>query len=212
MRTAANIISIIFHPSFLPSLLMFILLWFAEKNLKLTQEGKRLVLFTTFFVFTGLLPVLNVIILKYFGFIRSLQMDERRDRNMPYITGMIYYAGLFYLIIGSDMPPFYMALVATGFIVIMVTYLINLRWKISAHMMGAGAFLGALLMYSIIHRQNLVPFVSLAFIIGGLLGFARLYLGKHSESQVYTGYFTGLAIAMLFIPITQLIIKSFLYR
>jgi membrane-associated phospholipid phosphatase len=67
-------------------------------------------------------------------------------------------------------------------------------------------------MFSLLHRADMVPFISLAFFIAGSLGFARLYLKKHSEKQVYVGYLLGLFIAVLFIPVSELIIIHLLYK
>lgn len=212
MKTFAQIISYIFHPSLLPTWLIAILLWMGDKSLQLHHGNRKLLLFTIFFVFTALLPLLNVAVLKYMGYLKNFEMDGRRERNMPYMVGLIYYAGLFYLIYGTDVPLFYPAVVATGFVVILATLLINLSWKISAHSMGAGAFLGTILMFSLIHRTDMVPFISLAFFIGGAVVFARLFLCKHTEKQVYVGYLAGLFLAVLFIPVSQLIILHLLFR
>jgi hypothetical protein len=190
---------------------MFIFLWFGDKSLQL-QGGRKILLFTIFFVFTAVLPLLNVLVLKYLGFVKNFEMDDRKERTLPYVVGLIYYAGLFYLIYGSDIPLFYPALIITGFILILTTLLVNRSWKISAHMMGAGAFLGAMLMFSLRHRADMVPFISLSFFIGGAIGFARLYLQKHTEKQVYLGYTIGLLLAVLFLPVTEIIIINLLYK
>ena len=210
MKNFAKIVSVVFHPSLMPSWLIFIFLWFGDKSLQL-QGSRKMLLFLIFFVFTAVLPLLNVLVLKYMGFVKNFQMDDRRERTLPYLVGLIYYGGLFYLLYGSDIPLFYPALIATGFVVIFATMLINRKWKISAHMMGAGAFLGAMLMFSTIHRIDMVPFLSLAFFIGGAVGFARLYLQKHSAKQVYLGYVLGLFLSVLIIPGSQVIIFNFLY-
>lgn len=211
MKTFAKTISVIFHPSLLPSWLVAILLFAGEKSLQMDTGLRKLLLFIIFFVFTGLLPLLNVAVLKYLGYLKSFQMDDRRERNMPYMVGLIYYAGLFYLLFDKGIPLFYPALVITGFILILATLLINLSWKISAHAMGAGAFLGCLLMFARIYKTDIVPFISLAFFIGGMVAFSRLYLKKHSDKQVYIGYAAGLVIAIFFIPVSQLLIKFILY-
>jgi hypothetical protein len=78
-------------------------------------------------------------------------------------------------------------------ITILVMALINLKWKISAHMAGIGGIIA--LIYQI-HVQGLSAFELLwmlcfAIIVAGFLGSARLALRRHDTWQVLAGAVVG---------------------
>jgi hypothetical protein len=196
MQQLAKIISVLFHPSLLPTWLVAMLLYFVENDLRMQNEAKKFILLCAFFFFTFLLPVLNVLVLKRLGYVSSLEMEDRKERTMPYTVGLIYYAGLFYLLSDSDMPLFYKALAVCGFMLVLTTLLVNMKWKISAHMTGAGGLCGTLLTYSLLHQQSLLGIIALGFVVASWIGFARLYLQKHSPAEVYTGFVSGLVISV----------------
>lgn len=212
MRILANIVSVVFHPSFLPTWMVAVLLYFVEHDLRIKEEdGMKLVLLGSFFFFTCFLPVINVLVLKRMGYISSLEMEDRKERTMPYTVGLVYYGGLFYLLSSTGIPLFYKALAISGFILILATLIINLKWKISAHMIGGGGLVGAFLMYSLLYQQNLLFFLCLAVMIAALLAFSRLYLKKHSPQQVYAGFLSGLVLCSFSILLSCLILVNLSY-
>ena len=76
---------------------------------------------------------------------------------------------------------------------VLVIALINLKWKISAHMAGIGGLIG--LVYQI-HVQDLSAFdlfwvLCLIIILAGVLGSARLALNRHNTLQVMAGVVVG---------------------
>jgi membrane-associated phospholipid phosphatase len=77
-------------------------------------------------------------------------------------------------------------------IVILLTALINLKYKISAHMVGIGGLLGALISISSIIRFDMTAFYVLVILLAGVIGFSRLKLEEHKPSQVYAGFLLGL--------------------
>ncbi|MBC7864913.1 MAG: hypothetical protein IAF38_18200 [Bacteroidia bacterium] len=208
MKATANIFSIIFHPSLLPTWLVFIILFFVNRDLRLEDSAKKLVFTGTFFFFTGILPVINVLILQRFGYITNLQMEDRKERTMPYTIGLVYYGGLFYLIYNSDLPDFFKALVATGFLLILFTLIVNLKWKISAHAIGAGGFAAAMFSYSWVEQHSMLLWICLAFFVAACSCFARLYLKKHSPQQVYLGFLGGFFIAAFSIRLVILFFQQ----
>jgi len=82
---------------------------------------------------------------------------------------------------------------------VMVMALINLKWKISAHMAGIGGLIA--LVYQI-HVQDLSAFdlfwlLSFIIILAGGLGSARLVLKRHDLVQVLAGVVVGFACVSL---------------
>jgi membrane-associated phospholipid phosphatase len=71
------------------------------------------------------------------------------------------------------------------------TYLINLKWKISLHMIGMGGLCGVFFAVSELLYENNITLLSGALLVSGLLGTARIRLGAHYPSQIYAGFFLG---------------------
>ena len=76
---------------------------------------------------------------------------------------------------------------------VVVMALINLKWKISAHMAGIGGLIALIFQ---IHVQDLSAFdlfwtMCLIIILAGVLGSARLALRRHDMLQVLAGVVVG---------------------
>lgn len=75
--------------------------------------------------------------------------------------------------------------------------LINLFWKISAHMVAIGGLCGMMIATSYRLQINLHPVLISLFIIAGLIAFSRLKLNAHDPSQVYFGFLLGAFVPLL---------------
>ena len=69
--------------------------------------------------------------------------------------------------------------------------LISLVWKVSVHMAGAGAIIGALAAYGFILNFNPLPWLCTAIIVSGLVGTSRMILRQHNLSQLVIGLLIG---------------------
>jgi hypothetical protein len=208
MVKIAKLISVIFHPVFIPCWLIFILLWFCDNSLVLAQPGRKTIYFITFSVFMTILPLLNIMILKYMGYVSGFEMENKKERNLPLFICLVYYAGLFYLLLQSDIMYFYHAFVLSGFVLLLFNYLVNLKWKISAHAIGAGGLCGTFIIFSFLFRVNITFFISISFLLSGLIMTSRLVLKKHTNAQVYIGYIAGLILTILVIPVSMILIYN----
>ena len=170
----------------------FALIFFTKNYIStFTPPNFKLVILAVTFVFTFLLPTINVLILLKMGKINSLEMETNKERIIPYGSAALYYFALFYLFYHAQFPAVFKNLVLGGALSILFTWLINFKWKISAHMVGIGGIAGAAL--GIIYRLHVDMQLILLVIIffAGILGYARLRLKAHTPAQVYTGFILG---------------------
>ena len=72
-----------------------------------------------------------------------------------------------------------------------ITLLVNFVWKISAHCIGIGGLLGGLMGVSRIYHLNPYPSLMAWILLAGMLATSRLYLEKHTPTQVYIGFCLG---------------------
>jgi hypothetical protein len=193
----AKFISIIFHPLLMPTY-GFILIFFTQNYIStFIPINAKLMIIGVTFVFTFLLPTINALILLKLGRINSLEMEAGRERTIPYISTAMYYLALFYLFYSARFSPVFIVLILGAAISVLVTLLINFKWKISAHSVGIGGIIGAAMGISIRLMIDLQLIILLSVSIAGLIGFARLKLSAHSPAQVYAGYLTGFLVQFL---------------
>ena len=197
MTQFAKIVSIIFHPLFMPTLGFYMVL---DSSLYLSSSLNPLttkITYATIFIFTCVLPFINVWFLVNKGFAKDIYLRTRQERKLPYLFSVVYYIILYYFLKPINLPPVIYLMVLGTTLASIMTLLINLKWKISAHMVGIGGVLGAVIGISERFMQNLNGTMILLFLIAGLIGYSRLKLDAHTPSQVYAGFATGLGCLLL---------------
>ncbi len=151
------------------------------------------------FTSTFLLPVISGFAMKRAGQISTMKMENQQERNWPLLMTAIIYIGAYYPLRSRAVPPFIQLYLLGSIVGILFSLVINLRWKISLHMIGAGGLCGAI--SAIMYVQEIGnPFLLAGcFLLSGILGTARLYLKSHSPAQILAGYISGFAIEFLLI-------------
>jgi membrane-associated phospholipid phosphatase len=192
----AKIISYIFHPLLMPTY-GFAFIFFTENYISTFIPAllKYIILGVTF-LFTFILPTVNALILLKMKRIQSLEMETNEERIIPYSSTALYFFALFYLFYDAEFPSIFKIVILGAGISIVLTFIINFRWKISAHTTGIGGIAGAAL--GIIYRVQLdmtIAFVSI-LLLSSLVAYARLKLNAHTPAQVYSGFLMGFIIEL----------------
>ena len=200
----ATLLSYLLHPLLMPSY-GFTFLFFSKNYISdLTPLNLKLVILSVTFIFTFLLPTINAFILLKMGRIKSLEMETNTERIIPYSSAALYYFALFYLLHHANFPEFYRVTVIDflnllnlgAAICILLTLIINFKWKISAHTIGIGGLTGGVL--GMMYRLQLdlqYFFIALLF-CSGIVAYARLKLNAHTPAQVYIGFALGFLIEL----------------
>ena len=195
----ARIISVVLQPLLIP--FYSILIIFGLKtyiSLVIPVQAKQMIL-ALVFITTFLFPAIFIFLLYKRKIITTLQMRDRNERIFPLIITNIFYFLAFHMIRQLELPEIYIKLFFGSAVIVLFTMIVSLFWKISAHMTGVGGLLGSLIGLSQTIQYNLLGWVIVAAICCGLVGFARLKLKAHTQTQVYTGFLAGLIIMLLFI-------------
>lgn len=187
----AKIISYTLHPLLMPTY-GFAFIFFTENYISMFVPAllKYIILGVTF-LFTFLLPTVNALILLKMKRIQSLEMETNQERIIPYSSTALYFFALFYLFYDAEFPSIFKIVILGAAISILLTFIINFKWKISAHTVGIGGIAGAAL--GIIYRMQMdmtLAFISI-LLLSGLVAYARLKLNAHTPAQVYTGFVLG---------------------
>jgi hypothetical protein len=187
----ARTISIICHPLLLP--LYGIAIIFTAPTLYnyIPFEVKRLVILIVL-VNNVLLPLSLIPFFIHSRMISSWSMYERQDRVIPLIINSTFYIITSYILFRFTVPHFLKSYILAIASLSLVATLINLRWKISLHSVGAGLLLSIVLMLSIKMDTPLIWYIIPSAIAAGLVLSSRLQLNYHNPGQVWCGFFAGL--------------------
>lgn len=154
-----------------------------------------LLLLVLIFSSTFLLPLLSVFIMVKFGKVRSIYMEEQRERNWPLLQTAIVYGVAFYVLVQAKrIPPVIPVFILGATSAMVVAMLINLKWKISLHMIGIGGLCGAITSMYIMLQEGNPIWLALIFLCAGVLGSARLMLLAHNSLQILSGFILGFVI------------------
>jgi hypothetical protein len=198
MRGFALFISVILHPMLMATY-GCLLLFFGIKNTVydfMTPLETKWRITLIVFLFSFLFPTLNILILFKLKRLPSLSLSNQKDRTFPYLLTAVFYFGLFYLLMDINIWNSIKVFVIGAGIAILFTAIINLKFKISAHMVGIGGLLGILISLSFLIKYDMTLFYVLIIVLAGLVGFARLYLNAHKPNQLYLGFFLGLLVQL----------------
>lgn len=186
-----KLISTIFHPLFMP-LLGLLLVFNSSTYLDSSvPDNIQWVVIFTVFVFTCLLPLLNVLYLKRKGIVKSIYLETKHERRLPYAITIVYYIILYAFLKELSLPPILYMIILGSTLACVLAFVINFKWKISAHMIGVGGLVGMILGVAERLTLDLNTLLILLFLISGAVGFSRLKLKAHNPAQIYTGFIVG---------------------
>lgn len=198
MKAFANFISYALHPIFLFTYL-YISYWVLfPYPMPLSISGILLISGLLFFN-TALLPVLFLILGG-----RSLVKQTLQERRSTVLVVMLIYALTFWFFPERFIPEYLRWTLMAISLGMLIAFVVNFWFKISLHASGWGGFVAVYLyLLSYYGASYFYPFM-IAIICAGLVGMARLYLGAHSNKELYVGYISGFgltAVVLFTMPI-----------
>lgn len=185
----ARFISMLFHPVLLPTLGILLLMNSGFYFSMLTPEVKRFILLVTLFS-TCVLPLLAVAVMALNPRF-DVSMPKSKDRVLPLLASSIFYYLGFLLLSKVRAVPELRIFVLASVLVIIALLVVSLKWKISNHMAAIGGLSGTLFALSFRSGMNPVYSILIVVLVAGVIGSARLRLGKHDIWQIMAGYMLG---------------------
>lgn len=184
----------------MPTFLFLILFFMAPTAIgaeSLDLFFKLIFIVFTFF-YTFVLPAYFIYLLKRWGLIGSLKLENLRDRRLPYFITTIIYVVLGYIIYSKNSMLYSCAYILWSIaIVIFFVAIISLWWQISAHAAGIGGMIGALAGIAVLFGETTLftPMLCLIILAGYLIS-ARLALNAHTPKQVGAGFLLGVLLSL----------------
>ena len=148
------------------------------------------------FIIAGInfcVPVLLVLLLKFLGVVKDVGLNGQRERLIPYVITVVCFGISAWFMASRGAPIWVSMFFAGGALAGLINMLINLKWKISAHAAAIAGVVALLIRLEKDVAAEPALFVWLLITIGatGLLGSARIWLGRHTVWQVLAGYVVG---------------------
>ena len=179
-RLLASIISFIFHPMLI-SLAAFMLLIYSSNPIPDNANS----ILAICFIFSNLIPIATVLILKKTGIISDLDASQKEQRIYPLMLGILY-SGLGFLVLTLlQADALVRGLMFCYMTNTIITIIITRYWKISIHAMGISGPIAALWIAGF-------QYPIIGFIILLSVSYARVILKAHSINQVTAGSIAGL--------------------
>lgn len=206
MKLISKAISVVFHPLFIVSYLLFILLLINPYSFGIQDEkGLGLVVISVVFL-SVFFPLFAILVLRSLGLVKSLNMENKMERIGPLIISGIFYLWLFINIRNNNVFPEVFRMIVLGATIgLFSAFFINNFTKISLHAVGMGGLLCSLFLirYSFSYHEFVISFLGNKYLVHtdllllcgvfvtGLVGTARLHLKAHSLNDIYGGYIVG---------------------
>ncbi|MDG1475524.1 MAG: phosphatase PAP2 family protein [Vicingaceae bacterium] len=191
MNTAAKVISYLFHPLIMPIIGLLIIFNTDSYINYAVPEGLKQVVLILVGTSTFILPLLISVLLLNRKMINSLEMETQQERIIPYSFTIAFYIFALYMLNQLPIPPLIFKFIIGATLSLIIAFIVNIKWKISAHMIAIGGLSGAILCISILMGIYVTPYLLLSMLVAGLVGSARLVLKVHTPSQVYIGFAVG---------------------
>ncbi len=127
----------------------------------------------------------------------KMKMTGNDARMAPLAIAAAFYLFTYHLLDKIQLSPIFNLFILGMACLAVLAMLIILVGDISIYMLGAGALTGGFAGLHLTLQINLSFFIILSILVGGLVGFSRMQLGRHKPVPIYFGYFVGLVVMLL---------------
>lgn len=198
LKFLAKLVSYVFHPCFVPVyVVLFLVYEHPNMFVGFSSKNKILVVAQAFMMFS-FFPIVTTLLLKALKFIDSIQLPTQRDRIIPLIASMTWYFWIWHVWRNlADYPKELVALALGVFVASIIAMLANIKFKISLHAIAVGTMITFLVTIALQQSLHFAVYLSVAFIIAGLVCTARLLSGNHNTFEVYSGFLAGVGAQLI---------------
>lgn len=134
-----------------------------------------------FTIATALLPSLLVYVAYRKGYVRSLDLTSRAERIVPSAFTALCAVAVYPLLRELDAPKVVLGVAAALAVQLTVLAVVTSWWKVSYHAATAAG------LAAIASTWNSVSLGLMLVALAGLVGWARIRLGRHTRAQVAVG-------------------------
>ncbi len=181
-----------------------------SNSLYFIDDSMKRFFLNAFGLFGWVFPVLSILILKMTKQVETVELDLQKQRTTPLflsgVFGLMLLILLFKFNTQVTLSRHLFALVISGVLMAFIFLFINLKFKISLHAGGVGLLLAFVMAYYLEQPLKLIWPLYVVCIICGLVIASRIWLQKHTNSELFFGFIFGFIITFA----TDLISVQFL--
>lgn len=204
MLRVSRIISMVFTPFSIPFLSFLVLFLFSYLHMLPTIY--KVYVLGIVYCFTILMPTVSIFLFRKINGIAKHELSQRKKRYIPILLTILSYIFCWLMMRRLNLPPYMVGIIFAALLVSVISFVANLKWKLSEHMAGAGGVIGGLVAFSELFSYNPVGWLCLFILIAGILGSARIVLRHHTLGEVVAGFVVGLACTLLVLhPVSSLL-------
>jgi membrane-associated phospholipid phosphatase len=193
LRLAAHVISYVFHPLLMPTMLFGVVSYFSPTIIQSAPWLTFIIL--AVFALTAVLPVLNILMFRMTGTVQNLHMPTQRERKAPFAFITVLYVGVTVLMYLKIPIPVVVKFMIISTALVAVVAIATFFMKISAHAVGIAGLTGILLALGAFSTATELIVPALVFLIlAGVVMSSRLLLHAHTLEEVTWGGVVGFVV------------------
>ena len=183
-------ISTILHPIVLPTLGVFLYFVFVSQSF---EKRLQLIVLGLVFALTYVVPVLLLLFLRNFGFIKDFQVSTIKERRIPviFMIFLLYFLGNTIIQIPT-IRNLGILFYGTSLSLTCIYVLFSVKLKSSLHLVSMGNMIGFFLIMTNINSLSMLPIIILLVLLSGILASSRLYLKAHTPVELLIGFSLGI--------------------
>ena len=193
LRRAAEILSVVFHPIFIPLYGLIIIYSSNTLHSFLPLQLKRMI-FILVMANNVLLPMALATVLYARGAISTFNARDRNERVLLLTFSLVMYSLTAFLLLRMQVPGLFRAFFIAIAVVTLITLLITVFYRISLHASGIGGLLALVLFMAGLYHIGMVWQTVAVLLTGSAVLSSRIYLEDHTPAEVWSGFFAGVAI------------------
>ncbi|MDR2936455.1 MAG: hypothetical protein LBU80_03830 [Rikenellaceae bacterium] len=194
---AARFFSAVFHPFCIPLIGMSCLLY-GHTMLALFSTVSKLYVLWVLAALTLIMPFALLRALRWTGIFRWLPDDERGRQALMMLVFLVCYlgaGGMLWHFLAVDMIR---RIFFGGIMLLAIGFGVNKYWPVGLHLMAIGAMTGFLFSTQVTRFGEVTGLLLVTIAAAGVLGSARIYLGRNDLAQVGIGFGIGFWLMFLF--------------
>jgi hypothetical protein len=190
LRIGAKIISVLFHPLFIPVYVSWFLVY-EERLFSDRDNWRKSLVIIQFFVSYTFLPLITILLAKALGFVQTVYLKTQRERILPYVICEVFYFWGWYVSKNLLYPKEVQFFTLGVFLASCLGLILNSYLKLSMHALSMGVLVAFVVLAGFTANVNYGFYISLALLIAGIVCTARMLNSDHTTKEVYTGFFAG---------------------
>ena len=181
LRISARVLSAIFTPFYVPTVGFLALFLFTY--LRMLPLSYQIVVLGIVYAFTVLLPMLGIYIYQKINGWSLRHLGHKEKRIVPYAMTILSYVCCLLLMYRLSIPRSLSGIIVAALMAMIICAVINVWWKISAHMTAIGEFVGGLVSFSFVFYYNPLGWFCFAILLSGGCTRASLYSRPNTASE-----------------------------